>query len=111
MARLIHSADLRASAPPVNAPSPTHDGGMRWDLWRRRLRQRLVTDPLLRSRGRPVPTRGERRAARVRVAQGLAGALDGGKQQRDFCLARGYCCRTGCRYCPWGFDPTTRRFR
>lgn len=84
---------------------------MRLDLLRRRLRQRLITEPLLRLRGRAVPRGGERRAARVRVEQGLAGALDEGRVQRDCCLARGYCCRAGCRYCPWGWDPATRRFR
>jgi len=84
---------------------------MRWDLLRRRLKQRLITDPLLRLRGRSVPNRGERRAGRERVRMGLAGALDEGKVQRDHCLARGYCCKAGCRYCPWGFDPVARRFR
>lgn len=84
---------------------------MRFDLLRRRLRQRLLTDPLLRLRGRRVPGRGERLAARVRVEQGLAGTIDRGQAQRDHCLARGYCCRAGCQACPWGFDPRSRRFR
>ena len=24
-----------------------------------------------------------------------------------FHLKRGYCCRSGCRHCPYGFDPKT----
>ncbi|MDA3959376.1 MAG: hypothetical protein PF961_01195 [Planctomycetota bacterium] len=83
---------------------------MRLDLRRRRLRQRWITDPLLRLRGRTVPTRAERHAARERVARGCAGS-DDGRQQRDHCLARGYCCRCGCQQCPWNWDVTTRRFR
>lgn len=58
----------------------------------------------LRRRGIAQPTMTECRAARERVQTGTAGVFDGGKVQRDHCLARGYCCRCGCRYCPWGFD-------
>lgn len=24
---------------------------------------------------------------------------------------RGYCCQNGCRHCPYGFNPKTRRFK
>jgi hypothetical protein len=25
-------------------------------------------------------------------------------------LKRGYCCKNGCKHCPYGFDPRTGRF-
>ena len=25
-----------------------------------------------------------------------------------FLLERGYCCESGCRHCPWGYDPLVR---
>ena len=84
---------------------------MRLDLFRRRLRQRLLTDPLLRLRGKTVPTASERRAARQRVQMGLAGTEDGGQAQRDHCLARGYCCKAGCQMCPWRWDVVRQQFR
>ncbi|RYU75474.1 DUF5522 domain-containing protein [Hymenobacter persicinus] len=24
-------------------------------------------------------------------------------------LRRGSCCKSGCRHCPWGFDPVTQK--
>lgn len=27
-----------------------------------------------------------------------------------YLLKRGYCCKNGCRHCPYGFDPKTGRF-
>ena len=26
-------------------------------------------------------------------------------------LKRGYCCKNGCKHCPYGFDAKTRRFK
>jgi hypothetical protein len=66
---------------------------------------------LLRRRGVPQPDRAEIAAARARVAMGCPGSRDGGIVQRDLCLARGYCCRCACRYCPWGYDPASGGFR
>ncbi len=28
-----------------------------------------------------------------------------------YLLRRGYCCESGCRHCPYGFDPKTQRRR
>jgi Family of unknown function (DUF5522) len=26
-----------------------------------------------------------------------------------FLRERGYCCESGCRHCPWGYDPSAER--
>jgi len=28
-----------------------------------------------------------------------------------YLLKRGYCCKSGCRHCPYGFDPKTDRLK
>jgi len=28
-----------------------------------------------------------------------------------YLLKRGYCCKSGCRHCPYGFDPKTDRIK
>ncbi|CAZ95025.1 Conserved hypothetical protein [Zobellia galactanivorans] len=28
---------------------------------------------------------------------------------QQYHLKRGYCCESGCRHCPYGFDPKTNR--
>jgi hypothetical protein len=64
-----------------------------------RRRKQAVKSALRRLCGRPQPTTADCAAARARVAAGLPDPADPG---RDRCLARGYCCETGCRSCPWG---------
>jgi len=63
---------------------------------RRREAMQVVKSALNRLFGRPQPFRAEILAARSRVDQGVSG-----DPARDRCLARGYCCETGCRACPW----------
>ena len=28
-----------------------------------------------------------------------------------YLLKRGYCCKSGCRHCPYGYDPKTGEFK
>ncbi len=30
---------------------------------------------------------------------------------KEFHLKRGYCCKSGCRHCPYGYDKNTGTFR
>ena len=67
--------------------------------------KQTVKSVLKRLLGRPQPSRAEIAAARFRVEHGTAGCLDQGNPGRDYCLARGFCCKRGCRSCPWGHGP------
>ncbi|MGM0479252.1 MAG: DUF5522 domain-containing protein [Bacteroidota bacterium] len=29
----------------------------------------------------------------------------------QYLLKRGYCCKSGCKHCPYGYDPKTDRFK
>jgi hypothetical protein len=29
----------------------------------------------------------------------------------QYLLKRGYCCKSGCRHCPYGYDPKTDRIK
>lgn len=68
-------------------------------LRRIRIAKQVVKSALKRLLGRPQPSLAECRAARERVDTGRPDPRDPG---RDRCLARGYCCETGCMGCPWG---------
>ena len=67
-------------------------------LSRFRIAKQVVKSAAKRLFGCVQPTLAECRAARARVEAGTPDPADPG---RDRCLARGYCCETGCRSCPW----------
>ena len=69
-------------------------------LNRMRIAKQVVKSALKRLFGRSQPSLADCRLARERMATGLANPSD---PERDICLARGYCCETGCRSCPWGY--------